>query len=193
MIRAIIFDCFGVLTSDGWLPFKKKYFGHDESLFDEAGYLNHQAGAGNIPPAELTRKIAGMAGLSPETAEREINKSAANEELFEYIEQKLKPGYRLGILSNASANQLDVLFNPGQLSLFDEVALSFEMGVIKPDERAYTTILKRLKVEAHEAVFVDDQERHCTGAREAGVQAILYENFEQFKRELETLLADAKK
>ncbi|MDB5181549.1 MAG: HAD-superfamily hydrolase [Candidatus Saccharibacteria bacterium] len=188
MIRAIIFDCFGVLTSDGWLPFKKKRFGHDEALFEEASYLNHQAGSGSMSQHEFIRKIAQMADVSPEFAEREINKSATNEELFDYIREELKPKYRLGILSNAGANQLDSLFEPKQLALFDEIALSYEMGVVKPDSRAYETILQRLQVEANEAVFIDDQERHCTGAREVGIQTIVYKDFEQTKHELEKIL-----
>ena len=30
--KAIIFDCFGVLAEDGWLPFKRKYIGDNLEL-----------------------------------------------------------------------------------------------------------------------------------------------------------------
>lgn len=179
-----------MLTSDGWLPFKKKHFGHDQALFDEAGYLNHQAGKGLIGQSEFIREIAKKAEVSPQVAAAEINRSAPNDELLTYIATELKPHYRTAILSNAGGNYLSELFSPEQLDLFDEVALSFEMGVVKPDERAYIAVLDKLGVQANEAVFVDDQERHCAGAREAGLQAILYADFDQFKGELEALLAE---
>jgi hypothetical protein len=28
-VTTVIFDCFGVLVSDGWLPFKQRYFTQD--------------------------------------------------------------------------------------------------------------------------------------------------------------------
>jgi hypothetical protein len=48
MIRAIIFDCFGVLTTDAWLPFKNKYFAQNEVLMARASELNKQSDAGNV-------------------------------------------------------------------------------------------------------------------------------------------------
>ena len=38
-IKGIIFDCFGVLATDGWLPFKNKYFKEKPALFRKATEL----------------------------------------------------------------------------------------------------------------------------------------------------------
>src|SRR5690348_2888052 len=62
MIKAIVFDCFGVLTSDGWLPFKKKYFGHDSALTEEATSLNKQVDAGLISYDDFVPAVAKLAG-----------------------------------------------------------------------------------------------------------------------------------
>lgn len=190
MIKAIIFDCFGVLTTDGWLPFKQKYFGANQALHDDASDLNKQSGAGIISQIEFYDRIAGMTGISPLQAQTEIDASVPNTPLFDYIVAKLKPTYKIALLSNAGDNYLERLFTAEQVALFDEVALSYEMGTIKPDGRAYTTILDRLGVQADEAVFIDDHERHCEGARDMGIRAIQYEDYEQCVAELEAILAE---
>jgi len=188
MVRAIIFDCFGVLTYDGWLPFKKNHFGEDPEKNREATELGRQVNAGLLGYGEFIRQVAGMAEVSVEATSRAIHDNVPDEELFTYIRKKLKPRFKIGLLSNAGRNMLEEIFTPDQINVFDALGLSYEMGALKPDAEAYETIARRLGVNRDECVFVDDQERHCTGARKAGMQAILYKDFDQMKAELEKLL-----
>lgn len=190
MIRAIVFDCFGVLTSDGWLPFKKKHFGHDPELSRQATDLNKQVDSGLADYQDFLHKVARLANVPMRMAKEAIEGNVANEELFGYIASELKPKYKIGLLSNAGANWLDDLFTPNQVTLFDATALSYETGVVKPDPRSYEAIVKRLKLEPQECVFVDDQEKYVTGAKEAGMYAVWYHHFDQFKADLEELLSD---
>lgn len=187
MIRAIIFDCFGVLTTDGWLPFKQRYFGHDQALLDRASEINKLSDAGLMPYQDFITEVSEMAGVEPHDTRQAIEGNVANEPLFEII-AGFQGAYKLGFLSNASGNWLDRLFTPEQQGVFDAFALSYETGVVKPNPRAYEIISDRLNVPIEECVLVDDQERFCTGAREAGMQAIWYKGFEQFKSELTALL-----
>ncbi|HSH17988.1 MAG TPA: HAD-IA family hydrolase [Candidatus Saccharimonadales bacterium] len=189
MIKAIIFDCFGVLTSDGWLPFKKQHFGNDRELESQATDLSKQLNSGYLSAGDFMQQIAALAGVSPEQARRAIERNAANEELFDYISSSLKGRYKLAILSNAGANQLRQLFTPEQIDLFDHAALSYETGYVKPDGRAYQHVSDLLGVQPEECIFVDDQQRHCTGACEAGMQAVCYQDFEQARAELEAALS----
>ena len=191
MIKAIIFDCFGVLTTEGWLPFKAKYFSHDEELSRQATDLNKQANAGLISFDELVKAVAKLANIPVAEAAKAIDVNVANEPLLEYIAD-LKSNYKVGMLSNAAANWLDKLFTPNQVRLFDAISLSYEAGFLKPHPVAYKAIAEKLNVKLNECVFVDDQERHCVGAREAGMQAICYKDLEQMKAELEKILADSK-
>jgi HAD superfamily hydrolase (TIGR01549 family) len=186
MIRAIIFDCFGVLTTEGWLPFKKKHFGGDENLFEEATDLSKRLNSGHIGNNEFIQKAADLARVSFQSASRQILGSKSNDELFEYIAEALKPHYKIGLLSNAGSNQLSEMFSKDQVELFDAVALSYEIGSVKPDREAYDAILHKLKIDP-------DQLRHCIGARDVGMQAIVYKDFEQLKRDLEALLSGTSK
>jgi HAD superfamily hydrolase (TIGR01509 family) len=189
MIKAVIFDCFGVLTSEGWLAFKAAQFGHNATLQQQAADLNKQADAGLISHEEFVRSVAELADIPEAEVYAAIDVNAPNEKLFAYIAEELKPKYKIGLLSNAAANWLEELFSNRQIALFDAISLSYEAGLLKPHPGAYEKIAEQLDIEAEEGIFVDDQERHCTGARDAGMRAILYKDFEQMKSELEKMLA----
>lgn len=188
MIRAIIFDCFGVLTTDGWLPYKRKYFSDNPELAAAATDLNKRVDAGLASYDEFVTAIAAMAQVPREQARTAIEDNVADIELFEYIANELKPHYKLGLLSNAGANWLDELFTAEQVQLFDAVALSYETGFVKPNPQAYHIIAERLGVEPVQCVFIDDQERYCTAAREVGMPAIVYTSPAQLRAELSPLL-----
>jgi epoxide hydrolase-like predicted phosphatase len=190
MIKAVIFDCFGVLTTDRWLPFKKKYFGHDQKLLQEASDLNSQANSKLISYDNFLSAIAKMARLTPAEVKSgiESTNTAPNDELFEYI-KKIKASYKIGMLSNASSNRLSELFTQSQLDLFDKIVLSYQIGIPKPDPRAYKLAAEQLGVSPNESIFIDDQEKHLYGAREVGMHDILYEDFSSFKQKIEKILA----
>ena len=187
MVKAIVFDCFGVLVTEAWLPFKARYFGHDQALFDRATQISHMADKGMIDGEEAARQTSALAGITPEEFRRAIDKNVPNEELFSYL-RELKPNYKLGFLSNISDDYLHQIFSEEQLEFFDHMELSYKTGVIKPEAGAYENAAKGLGVSVDACVMVDDQERNVTGAREAGMKAVLYKSTGQLKEELEPLL-----
>lgn len=188
MVKAIIFDCFGVLTTESWLLFKRRQFGVDTEAIEQVDSLSKQRDAGLIDYEDFYRGVAKVGKTTPEKIREACENTVVNKDVFNMIEKTLKPQYKIGLLSNAGANKLAQLFGSERLALFDAVALSYETGYVKPDERAYQKIAERLGVTPEECIFVDDQERYCTAAKEQGMQAICYENFADFKAEIITLL-----
>ena len=189
MIKAIIFDCFGVLASDGWLPFRKTHFGDKPELLDRAIVLNRRVDAGILRYDDFIEGVAALANVSVRETHRQIEGNVPAAELFDFIQAELKPRFKIGMLSNVAANWLDKMFSPEQVALFDAKVLSYELGVIKPDPLTYRTIAERLGVLPEECLFVDDQIRYCEGAQAIGMQAIRYQEFNQFKAEIEPLIA----
>ncbi len=145
MVRAIIFDCYGVLAKEKLLPFRKKYFGSDPKTFGEVTDMIGMTTAGHLSYADFIAKVSDLASITEKSAREQIEGNAPNEELFEYIARNLKPKYKIGLLSNAASNRLEALFTPEQLSVFDATALSFEIRAIKPEAAAYKAIAERLK------------------------------------------------
>jgi HAD superfamily hydrolase (TIGR01509 family) len=176
-----------VLTTDGWLPFKKKYFGSNPELFEEAGRINALADSGRISTVEFISQVASLANIPFDDAKREIQHNSTNTELFDYIEG-LSSRYRIGMLSNASDNFLPELFTQEQLSFFTSFSLSCDTGYVKPDARAYNSIVSSLGVSIDECVFVDDQPRYIEGAKDIGLECILYKDLDSMITDLDYIL-----
>jgi HAD superfamily hydrolase (TIGR01509 family) len=191
MIRAIIFDCFGVLTTDSWGPFRRKHFGHDPKLMDEVSEKFRAVDAGLVKYEDFLTEIATLGKFTTQEARTELDKNIADKELFDYLRASLKPHYKIGMLSNAGENWLPQLFSEEEIAFFDVVALSYETGIVKPDPRAYANVSKLIGVEPQECVFIDDQVRYCAGAEDVGMKAIVYRNLEQLKTDLPPLLKQA--
>lgn len=187
MVQAVVFDCFGVLATEGWLAFKAKYFGHDRELYDQVSDISHQADRGLISHEAAITATAELARVSPNELRQAIGHNVPNEELFSYINE-LKTNYKLGLLSNAAENYLVRIFTDEQLEVFDAICLSFESGFIKPQPEAFETVARRLSTPVNTCVFVDDQEHNVSGARAVGMSAVLYRNNVQLKEDLGNLL-----
>jgi HAD superfamily hydrolase (TIGR01509 family) len=114
--------------------------------------------------------------------------NAPNEQLFKFIAEDLKPKYKIGLLSNTGRDRLGELFTTEELALFDDLSLSYESGYLKPQPEAYLMAAERLGVVAGGCIFIDDQDKRCVGARNAGMYAILYQDFTSMKTELQKLL-----
>ncbi len=190
VIKAIVFDCFGVLAEDGWTPFKRKYIQGKPEIALAVQLLGREVDSGKRSFADMIHETAKVVGVDESIVRKAVERQVPNEILFAYIQSELKPQYKIGLLSNASYNVLDLLFTPGQAALLDASVLSYEAEAVKPALRPYELIAERLGVTPKQCVMVDDQPRHCAGAIHAGMQAILYTEFDQFRSELSKLLAD---
>src|SRR6185312_16322159 len=139
MIKAIIFDCFGVLVNESWLSFKQKYFGDDSDRFEQATNMQKRADAGLTDHAGFVESVAELAGISADQGHAEIDNAVTDQALLEFV-ASLKPKYKIGFISNASQNWMSEFFTPEQVALFEQVAISSETGFLKPDPRAYEHI-----------------------------------------------------
>src|SRR5215831_5798242 len=79
-----------------------------------------------------------------------------NVELVACIDRLRISGLRIGLLSNFSADLRTMLAQQDILRLFDALAISAEIGIMKPDPAAYQAILAMMQMEAHTCVFIDD-------------------------------------
>jgi putative hydrolase of the HAD superfamily len=187
MIKAIIFDCFGVLATEGWLAFKWLYFKDSPEKMERASELNRMADAGLVTYKQFVDEVSAMAGVTHEELDHVLKNVSANEELLDFIAKELKPNVKIGLLSNVGDNWLYTIFSEDEIALFDAWELSHESGVTKPDPRAYEAIAHKLDVDPNECIFIDDQEKNVTGAQEVGMIGIQYTSFEQLVTELKKL------
>ncbi len=83
-------------------------------------------------------------------------------------------GTRTALISNCSHSTRPIVDRLGLDEEFDEVLLSFEVGIHKPDPGIYREALRRLgDVAPERSVFVDDQPPYCDGAAVLGIETFL--------------------
>lgn len=185
MIKAIIFDLYGVLAINGWQAFKQHHFANNQAAWRQLYELGRQVDAGLSDYEDFIATASQLTGVAVEEVRRKLECTLPNTELLAYIAKRLKPNYKIGILSNANVNVIERILSPTDQAMLDAVILSYHVGFTKPDAGMYRAIAVKLDVPLEECLFVDDQPRHCDGARAVGMRAILYKDFDQFKAEIQ--------
>jgi epoxide hydrolase-like predicted phosphatase len=188
MIKAIIFDCFGVLVQGTLEQFIDLHLTSDPEHVKRAHELNDQCSLGLISYEDQIAGFSEMSGLTIEQVHTQMDHNPRNKQLLEYIRLNLKPKYRIGLLSNAGDDWMEELLPKEDLALFDDVVLSYAVKLVKPDARIFELAANRLGVEPQECIFVDDIERYCTGAQESGMHAVVYRIFSTTKQNIEKLI-----
>ena len=85
-----------------------------------------------------------------------------------------RPGYKLGLLSNTQSFDLDVLRREGLDLLLDDLCLSCDCGLLKPDPAIYGLAASRMGLAPEEILMVgDSRPDDVEGARAAGLTALL--------------------
>jgi glucose-1-phosphatase len=156
------------------------------------GDSGDRAQLGEISAAEHWENIRQMLGLDragiDEFQRQFWEGDRLDGELVDRI-RSLRGRYRSGLLSNAFSDLRQVVTSQLNISdAFDEMLISSELHLMKPDPRIYQVALRRLEVAAQEAVFIDDMLRNVEGARSQGMQAIHFRQRSQALAELEQLL-----
>jgi len=81
-------------------------------------------------------------------------------------------GIKIAIVSNCDENTRDLLVEAGVAALTDVLALSNEVGAVKPWAQIYQYALDNLGVTADAALFVDNNATFCAGAAALGIQSV---------------------
>jgi len=105
--------------------------------------------------------------------------------MVEWLAKLRASGLRVGVLSNMPFEMWEALA-PRQtwLDLCDEITLSYELRLGKPEPDIYRHSLERLGLQPHETLFVDDREENVEAAVALGLQAIRFAGIERLRAEL---------
>ncbi len=189
-IKAVIFDCFGVLYIDPGLLFYDSVAGLSDGTRREAMEVSKQFDYGFITPETHDRQIAELTGLEYDYVRRTIRGAhRLNQVLLDYS-QSLRPTLKVAMLSNVGRGGMDSFFTRSeQQRLFDAVVLSSDVGMIKPSTEIFALTAERLGVAPGECIMVDDREDNCAGADAAGMAAVHYTSNRQAISEVEQILS----
>ena len=189
MIKAVIFDCFGVVIADVLERALAEIRTRDPQMAEEMADVISAANHGIIEVPEARGRIAAMMGLTAEEYHEQIVKgNQKDERLLAYILQ-LRNTYKTAMLSNVGKGSLEKRFVNGELErCFDVVVSSGDIGYAKPEPQAYEIVAERLGVRLDECFFTDDREEYVEAARRLGMQAVQYRSFDEFITEASKIL-----
>jgi putative hydrolase of the HAD superfamily len=190
VIKAIIFDYYGVLTTDSYMTWLHH---NPEVVRGNAVAIKalSQAQDAGLSADEFFTKLAAIAGQTVDTVRGDFtNRGIAHEGLLEYIRHLRHRGYKTAVLSNAPLSLYDEIREHHIDSLFDVILCSEEAGVPKPDPAIFRLVLQRLGVDPAEALFVDDREYNVHGAQAVGITGVHYRGLEGFRQHLVSLGLD---
>jgi 2-haloacid dehalogenase len=196
--QAIIFDFGGVLVN--WDPHKlfNKYFANDSQAIDafldeinfsawnlsqDKGYPFAQAVkdlSAQFPQyAHLIRAYdkeweESITGIVPDTVE---------------ILYKLKAAsYRLYGLTNWSAEKFSIVRHKYKFfNLFEDIVISGEVKLIKPDPAIFRLLLQKIHYRAEQCVLIDDTTQNIEAAQKMGFTTIHFTSPIQLDLELQQM------
>ncbi len=187
--RCVILDIGGVLEitpATGWIRRWDERLGLPVGSLDQRLADVWQAGAlGAISETDVRAEVGARLGLGVTQVESFMADLWAeylgtpNLELIDYV-RGLRSRCRLGILSNSfvGARELETAMYRFD-ELVEQIVYSHEIGVRKPDPRAFAMTCACLEVRAADCLFIDDNDVNVEAARAAGMQAHLFEGNEQ--------------
>jgi glucose-1-phosphatase len=195
-IDAVVFDLGNVLIKvdetiarDRFAARTGKTAGAIESYFHTTPHATNLA-LGKITGQQFYRTIAKDLDFDGDYDEF----AAIWSEIFTPIESMLELSASLAtglsriILSNTNAIHVRYIREHFPvIEEFDDLILSHEVGLLKPDRAIYELTLRRSGLEAGRTVFIDDLEANVEGARRVGMQSFQFENVERLRQELTKL------
>lgn len=104
-------------------------------------------------------------------------------EMFALAAYLQRQGCKTAVLSNTEAPAVEYFARIGY-DMFDCLVFSCTEGVRKPEQRIYEIAAEKLGSPAARTVYIDDDPKYIEAAKQAGLNAILFETIEQVKEAL---------
>jgi putative hydrolase of the HAD superfamily len=193
--KALLVDFGGVLTTDIWSSFAafcerrgldagaaKQLFREDPDALATLRGLE----TGEVEPADFERRFAVLLGTEPDgLVEGLFAGLQPDQPMLDAVGRARDAGVPTGLISNSWVMDH---YTEEIRSLFDQVVISAEVGLHKPQPEIYLLAAERLGVRPEDCVFVDDLRENCAGAEAVGMTAVLHRDSAETISRVEELL-----
>ena len=181
MYRALLFDLDGTLAETDslhlptWVDVLRPHgIEVDEEFYREriSGRSNSKIVKDLLPDlsTEEGRKLADAKEASFRERAHELEPLPG---LLDFMEEAKKHGLALALVTNAPEENVEAMLLALELrEFFDEVVLSDEVGLVKPDPAPYRAALDRLNVLPEEALAFEDSTSGIASSVAAGIPTV---------------------
>ena len=197
-IKAILFDVGGVLAlgensrlengkfipSGVHLNMAKKLNISIDQYIDSIDTAYVSAITGKLSKKEVIETLSKNFGVSSKKLKRLYIDSykknfKQNKELFNKLFKLKKQGYKIAILSDQWFLSKEALMPKKLYKHFDEVIVSCDVGIRKPNQKIYQLAVKKLNFSPKEILFIDNQKWNISPAKKLGMKTILFKSNKQ--------------
>lgn len=194
--QAFVFDFGGVMTGEpkkeAVVQFLRSTFSLSEVEFEKVNLEKREAVKTGKSDEEFWRQFAEKNNIPLPThwphAFHVVMKEAigVNPEMYVLVAELKSKQIPVALLSNIDQRLAKLVREFGLYEPFDPCLLSCEMGVEKPDPKAYQVLLEQLGLPmAQGVVFIDDRQENVDAALKLGFDAILFTSLAQLRTELD--------
>ena len=196
-IRAVFFDLGGVILRTEYQA-PREHLAERLNLIYEDVYravfeseTSRKASLGTVSEDEhwdaVTRKLGRPVTEAKAIRDEFFAGDMIDRGLLDFI-RSLRPRYTTGVISNAWPNLRAYIAENKFDDAFDSLTISAEVGVMKPQPKIFQLALEQAKVQASEAVFVDDTPANIEAANTLGMHGILFRDPRETLAELKNFL-----
>ena len=184
--KAVIWDLGGViLRTENWEPRRRldEMLGLPDGKLYELVFesdISRKATVGEASNEDIWMWVGEQLGLSNDelthVREEFWSGDQIDRDIVNFIRTQ-KDQTSMGLLSNGWPSTRHFLEERWQISdIFDDIIVSAEVGVAKPNLPIYQLALDRLGIEAEQAIFVDDFKENIEGALDVGILGIYFQD-----------------
>ena len=188
MEKVILFDFFGVISSEVSPIFFKRYFNEEEAKIVKEEIMS-KGDKGELNEEEIYDLIAKRVNETPLKVKEDFKELIhINYELVNYIKE-LKKEYRIYLLSNAVSSFLRRILKENNLyELFNEVYNSGEIKLIKPYKEYFNYVIEKENLDPSMCIMIDDNKKNIEGAISCNLNGIVFTNNKDLKEKLDIFL-----
>lgn len=176
----LVFDVMGVIftvgddTNELLVPYVQKFAPSLTS--DEINQAYLEASLGKVASCGFWKTL-GLGERYPQIEQDYLESQLTLDADFPAVAPKLQKDYHLALLSNDVSEWSAYLRKKYDLNqYFEEIVISGDVGLRKPDRAIYELLLRRLQCRPENSVFIDDRQKNLIPAMREGMRTI------QFKR-----------
>lgn len=197
MIKAICFDLDGVyFTEKGKKAFHKALveLSNSEDKVTSALYKSPEMSSfvrGQLSETEFWNYLRSYLGITLSDSKLRnlwVKGYEIDERVKHCVQLAKAKGYLTCICSNNNPARVGALEERFRfLGDFNVVVFSYQVGFTKPSKEIFQALIDKANVAPNELVYADDNPERLEGARDLGINAFVFEGFDQFLVKLQEL------
>lgn len=183
----LIFDFFGVVVGEVAHTWLKKHL-HSDKAQQVIESVLVEADEGKLSETQLFATLESVTGVKADLIKKDwFELGQLNTETLSFIKQH-KKDYHFALLSNAIESYIKQYFDMFNLyGVFDEVYISSVIRLAKPNRAIFDYVLATFPHPYSYAIMIDDSTHNIEGAKNAGLEGIVFKQMAQTERDINTL------